>query len=366
MEEFVTTKKGYRLSTSVGGVITGRGADFIIIDDPMKPEEALSETQRNGVNNWYDNTLYSRLNDKHNGCIIIIMQRLHEDDLVGHVLEQEGWEVVSFPAIAEQDEEHIVKTPLGICKFQRKTGDVLHPERENLKTLEHLRRTLGEYNFVSQYQQTPVPLGGAMVKTEWLKYYNPPEQPGSFDLILQSWDTANKVTELSDYSVCTTWGKKGNFFYLLNVFRRRMEYPDLKRAVREQAKLYSATTVLIEDKASGIQLIQELKQEGIRGMTAYEPTAGSDKVMRLHAQTAAIENGQVLLPYEVHWLPDYVKELTSFPGGKHDDQVDSTAQALDWLQRPRPRGIFGSGLLSQPRSGPVKPTTGTANIMIIK
>lgn len=341
IEEFVTTQKGYRLSTSVGGVLTGRGADFIIIDDPMKPDEALSETRRKSVNEWYDNTLYTRLNDKQNGCIIMIMQRLHEDDLVGHVLEQEKWEVISFPAIAEQDEEHMVKTPLGILKFQRKAGEPLHPERENLATLAVLCQTMGEYNFQSQYQQAPMPPGGGMVKKQWLKFYEPGEQPAKFDLILQSWDTANKVTELSDYSVCTTWGKKKNDFYLLNVFRRRMEFPDLKRAVREQANFYKATTVLIEDKASGTQLIQDLQHERLRGVKAYEPTAaGNDKVMRLNAQTYAIENGQVLLPREAHWLEEYIKELTGFPGSKYDDQVDSTSQALDWLQKPRIESFF--------------------------
>jgi hypothetical protein len=116
VQEFVTLKQGYRMATSVGGVLTGRGADLIIIDDPLKPDEALSQTQRRGVNDWYSNTLYSRLNDKQRGCIILIMQRLHEDDLVGHVRGQEPWEVVSFPAIAEQDEEHLIETPYGTSR----------------------------------------------------------------------------------------------------------------------------------------------------------------------------------------------------------------------------------------------------------
>jgi hypothetical protein len=145
-------------------VLTGRGADFIIIDDPLKPEEALSETQRQAVNEWYDHTLYSRLNDKQTGCIIIIMQRLHEDDLVGHVLEQEDWEHLRLPAIAEEDEIHIIES-----RYQTRTvraGEALHPEREPLAILELIRRTLGEYNFAGQYQQLPSPLGGGMVKAE--------------------------------------------------------------------------------------------------------------------------------------------------------------------------------------------------------
>src|ERR1700680_4165837 len=144
---FMTSEKGFRLATSVGGVLTGRGADFVIIDDPLKPDEALSETQRKAVNEWFDHTLYSRLNDKQTGCIIIIMQRLHEDDLVGHVLEQEAWDLVRLPAIAEEDETHIIRSPYRTWVARRKIGEALHPEREPLPVLEHLRRTIGEYNF---------------------------------------------------------------------------------------------------------------------------------------------------------------------------------------------------------------------------
>lgn len=162
LQEFVTTKQGFRLSTSVGGVLTGRGADYLIIDDPLKPEEALSDTQRKTVNNWFDHTLYSRLNDKRNGCIVLTMQRLHEDDLTGHVLGLEPWKVIRFPPIAEQDESHVIKTPYGTRLFQRRAGEALHPEREPLEILNHIRETLGEYNFSGQYQQSPAPLGGGL------------------------------------------------------------------------------------------------------------------------------------------------------------------------------------------------------------
>ncbi len=327
----MTTAQGTRLATSVGGVLTGRGADLILIDDPQKPDEALSETRRNAVNEWYDNTLMSRLNSKADGCIVIIMQRLHQDDLVGHVLEQGNWEVLSLPAIAEADETHIIETPYGRRLFVRKAGEALHPERESLAVYANMRQTIGEYNFLSQYQQTPTPVGGAMVKTHWLKYYRSEEQPEQFARILQSWDTANKATELADYSVCTTWGTSYKRYYLLDVFRRRLNYPDLKRAVIAQALEYKANTVLIEDKASGTQLIQDLQNEGVIGVTEYKPPPGTDKIMRLHAQTAMFENGYVLLPSEAPWLNDFVKELTSFPGTKYDDQVDSTTQALHYL-----------------------------------
>jgi predicted phage terminase large subunit-like protein len=339
VQEFITTCQGYRLAASNGGVLTGRGADLILIDDPLKPEEALSRARRDATNDWYANTLYSRLNDKRRGGIVIIMQRLHEDDLVGHVLGQEPWEVVCFPAIAEADEAHAIETIWGPRHFTRQRDEALHPARESLATLAHIRQTIGEYNFAGQYQQSPAPLGGGLVKVAWFKRYSDKERPERFERIVQSWDTANKATELSDFSVCTTWGMHGKNLYLLGLLRQRLEYPALKRAVREQQSLYDATEVLIEDKASGTQLIQELIADGCHGVTRYQPDC--DKVMRLHAQTAMIENGFVHIPESAPWLAEYLHEMTVFPNGKHDDQVDSTAQFLDWFKKPFPgQGIF--------------------------
>src|SRR3984893_6189622 len=232
VQEFITTRQGYRLATSTGGVLTGRGADLTLIDDPLKPEEALSEARRNATNDWYANTLYSRLNDKRRGAIVIIMQRLHEDDLVGHVLGQEPWEVVCFPAIAEADEVHEIDTIWGPQCFTRRPGEASPRGREPLAPLAHIRRTIGEYNFAGQYQQSPAPLGGGLVKTEWFKHYAEKERPESFERIVQSWDTANKATELSDFSVCTTWGVRGKKLCLLGLLRQRLEYPALKRAGR--------------------------------------------------------------------------------------------------------------------------------------
>jgi predicted phage terminase large subunit-like protein len=337
--ELITTKGGFRLATSVGGVLTGRGADLIIIDDPLKPADAISPTRRAAVNDWYDGTLYSRLNDKSRGVVIVVMQRLHEDDLTGHLLKQEGWELLSFPAIAERDEEHLIDTPLGPRRFIRRAGEALHPAREPLETLEQISTTIGVYNFASQYQQTPAPAGGGLVKETWFQRYDPKDRPASFDQIIQSWDTATKPTELADYSVCATWGIKGPHFYLLNVLRKKLAYPGLKRAVAAQRTLFNPTVILIEDKASGTQLIQDLIEDGLSMVTRFKPEG--DKIMRLHAQTTTIENGFVHLPREAHWLADYLHELTVFPNGRHDDQVDSTSQALAWTkQRPSGWAIF--------------------------
>ena len=330
LQEFATTKKGFRMATSVGGVLTGRGADFIIVDDPLKPDDAFSDTQRKAANDWFDQTLYTRLNNKRDGCIILIMQRLHEDDLVGHVRPLEDWKVVQFPAIAEADEIYEIRSPYGIRRFRRRAGEALHPEREPLEILNHVRETLRDYNFSAQYQQAPVPLGGEMVKTAWFKTYTAADKPAKLEMILQSWDTANKPTELSDYSACTTWGIKEKHIYLLHVFRKRLGYPELKRAVREQAELFRPHVILIEDKASGTQLIQELLSEGVHAIQKYEPTM--DKVMRMHSVTSVIENGFVHLPDKAPWLPEYLHELSSFPNGKHDDQADSTSQLLDWFK----------------------------------
>jgi predicted phage terminase large subunit-like protein len=330
LAEFMTNAQGFRLATSVGGVLTGRGGDFIIIDDPLKPEEAVSETQRNAVNDWYQHTLYSRLNNKETGCIIIIMQRLHEDDLVGHVLAQGNWKILRFPAIAIEDETHAIKTLYGTRTARRRAGEALHPQRESLEVLDKIRAIQGEYNFSGQYQQEPAPLGGGMVKLGWFKRYGVGDEPAKFDTTVQSWDTAVKATELSDYSVCTTWGMKDKHLYLLHVSRRRMEYPELKRAVRESANAFNPSTILIEDKSSGSQLIQELIREGLHAVTRYEPQM--DKIMRLHSVTSTIENGFVHLPEKAEWLAEYLHEMTSFPKGKFDDQCDSTSQMLDWIK----------------------------------
>jgi predicted phage terminase large subunit-like protein len=258
------------------------------------------------------------------------MQRLHQDDLVGHLEAQGGWEVLSFPAIAEEDEGYEFETIFGRRVFTRKCGEALQPERENLDVLEGLRRSMGEYSFVSQYQQNPIPISGVMVKSDWLRYYD--SAPERFTMILQSWDTANKSGELNDFSVCTTWGVFDRHYYLLNVHRCRVNYPDLKRAVCGQADRYRPNRILIEDKASGTQLIQDLKSGGQFWVTAYKPPPSTDKLMRLHAQTAEFENGRVLLPRAAVWLDDYIRELISFPGSKYDDQVDSTTQALEHLK----------------------------------
>jgi predicted phage terminase large subunit-like protein len=211
---------------------------------------------------------------------------------------------------------------------ERRAGEALHPEREPLEILNHIRKALGEYNFAGQYLQSPAPLGGGLVKAEWFKTYT--ATPEKFEMILQSWDSANKASELSDFSVCTTWGVKERHIYLLHVFRKRLDYPDLKRAVEEQAEVFGPQTILIEDKASGTQLIQKLVAEGMHAIQKYEPSM--NKVIRMNTVTSMIECGFVHMPDKGVYLAEYLHELANFPNGKHDDQADSTSQALDWFK----------------------------------
>ena len=335
--EFETTEGGYRFSSSVHGVLTGRGADIIIVDDPQKADEALSDTRRNSLNEWYDSVLRTRLNSQEQGAIILVMQRLHADDLVAHVQEHEVWDVVSFPAIAVEDADYDVSTPYGRRRVHRLEGEVLQPALLSPTTLETLRESMTAYHFAAQYQQNPTPREGNMVKAEWLKFYDPGSEP-TFIRTFQSWDTANKAGDLNDFSVCTTWGVRGGRkqreYYLLDVFRKRLIFPDLKRAVIEQRNLFPRSVVIIEDNASGTQLIQELKREGGMLIKPYLPPAGTDKEIRVDAQSIHFENGRVFLRRPAPWLKDYVAELTGFPNTKYDDQVDSTIQFLDYMRQP--------------------------------
>ena len=338
VSHFETTKGGRRIATSVGGVLTGLGADIIVIDDPMKPDEAYSEIERAKANSWARHSLFTRLNDKRKGTILVLMQRLHEDDLIGHIRSFSDFELLSFPAIAQEDEQHEIKTPFGTMLHHRSAGEALHPEREPLEVLEVQRRLMGSDFFAAQYLQSPTPPGGGIVKLEWFRRYDPAAKP-RFDYVMQSWDTASKASELSNYSVCTTWGVVGHSpstrqLYLIDVLRDRLEYHDLKRLVVEHARNFNASQVLIEDAASSIQLCQQLRFEGLHGLEVIKPRG--EKVMRMQAQTPMIEGGQVFLPDHAAWLTAYLHELEMFPNGRYNDQVDSTSQALSHACTPTP------------------------------
>jgi len=212
--EFITTERGLRLATSVGGVLTGRGGNIIIVDDPTKPSDGMSEVARARTIEWYCGTLLSRLNDKERGAIIVVMQRLHQGDLVGHLLEEQGWRHLNLPAIAELEQQ----IEIGPGRFHiRRVGELLHADRESRPALDTMKRAMGSATFAAQYQQSPVPPGGNMIDWAWFSWYDPDQiSKIKFDKIVISWDTATKATELSDYSVGTVWGSiAGSIFCLM-------------------------------------------------------------------------------------------------------------------------------------------------------
>jgi predicted phage terminase large subunit-like protein len=320
--EVVTTLNGFRLATSVDGALTGRGGDIIIIDDPIAALAALSQKSREHVRDWYFNTLLSRLDDKQNGAIVLVMQRLHEDDLAGVLLRgSDEWTLLRLPAIAEQDEQ----IPIGNGQFYfRHAGEVLHPERESKEVLESLRAELRDEIFAAQYQQQPVVPGGDMIKRDWVRRYDQLPKSGH---IIQSWDIANKQGEENDYSVCVTLLAHENRYYLIDVLRGRFDFPTLRTKVIEHAKLHNASHVLIEDAGLGTALIQDLKSVDF-SLIPVKPEY--DKRIRMEIQSAKFANGQVFFPKEAPWLPDLEAELFAFPHGRHDDQVDAISQALGY------------------------------------
>ncbi len=324
--EVMFTRGGYRLATTVGGTLTGRGGDIIIIDDPIKAQDALSKPLRRRVVEWFDTTLLSRLDDKEKGVIIVVMQRLHPDDLVAHLLARGGWVHLNLPAIAEAPQTIAIGP--GLTK-QRAIGDLLHPEREPRALLERIKENMGTYAFAAQYQQAPVPPEGNLVRGDWFRRYTELPDPAEIILRVWSWDTASKASELSDYSVGTLWYVVGSRYYLVRVVRRRLDFPSLERLIIDCAAAEPGAQVLIEDKASGTQLIQDLCQKGTLYPIAILPEA--DKVTRMAAQSAKIEAGQVFLPEQAPWLEDFQNEVLAFPHGAHDDQVDSMSQFLAWV-----------------------------------
>ena len=329
--DFGTMKKGGRYTATVGGALTGRGGNVLIIDDPHKPEDAASDSKRKKVLDWYGSTLLSRLNDPVNSAIIVIQQRVHEEDLAGYLLEQGGWEHLDLQAIAEEPQE----IDLGWRgRIQRPIGHLLHEVRLPEPVLDAYREEAGSYVFAAQYQQRPAPLGGGLVRWDWFKTYDAQPTQRRGDRIVQSWDTASKAEEANDWSVCTTWLVRDSNAWLLDLYRAKLEFPDLKRRIPELMRTQNANLVLIEEAGSGVQLIQELKRETQLNIKGIVPK--DDKATRLLSVTPAIEAGRIAIPEAAPWLADFQREITLFPNAKHDDQVDSLSQFLKWHSEPQP------------------------------
>jgi predicted phage terminase large subunit-like protein len=318
---FGTSQGGSFFAVGRGGPLTGRGAHLLIVDDPLKDsQEASSETIRQGLHEWFTWVAYPRLAP--GGAVILIQTRWHEDDLAGRLLADSTgnqWEVLNLPAIAESDE------------YFRRKGEALWPERYDLAALERIRSMVGDRVFASLYQQKPAAAEGAIFKRAWWNTYKPPlETP--FVKVIQSWDTAFKTGAEHDYSVCTTWAVSANAYFLLHLWRGKAEFPEQKRMMTSLAEQWNPTEILIEDRASGQSLIQELKSSTLLPVISVKPD--SDKQSRALATTPVIESGKVFLPENAPWVQDFLDEMSSFPNGLHDDIVDSVSQALNHLRQP--------------------------------
>lgn len=352
VNDFATTRGGGRMATSIGGTLTGRGADWIIIDDPQKSVDASSESGRTKLNEWYGSTLYSRLNDKATGKILLVMQRLHQDDLSGHLLDSGNqFKVIKLPVIATEDESWIVKNRIsGKSRvITRAKGELLHPEREDMDVVMGIKNSMGEYAFAAQYQQDPCPPEGGIIKESWLKYY--PDSALCSRLnpknVFISWDTANKTGENNAYSVgCVILMTTDYKFYLIDVIRGKWDTPQLFDKIMEVYNEYkynqnagNYVKLLIEDKASGEFLIPMLGKARDRASMMLEvvpikPTM--DKISRAKALSVMVEKGNVLFPQsnESRWS-DCKKELLGFPNTKYKDQVDAMSQCINYaMQQP--------------------------------
>jgi predicted phage terminase large subunit-like protein len=321
---WATNKGGDYFAIGVGGAVTGKGADLLIIDDPHSEQEAaLAETNPeiyDKTYEWYTSGPRQRLQP--GGAIVVVMTRWSKRDLTGQVLKAEAqrggeeWEVIDFPAILP-------------------SGNPLWPEFWALNELQALKKELPNSKWMAQYMQQPTSETSAIVKREWWQMWEK-EDPPFCDFTLMSWDTAFEKTNRSDYSACTTWGvfyqdnpetgKTDTNIILLNAFRDRMEFPELKRVAIEQYRDWEPDSVIIEKKASGAPLIYEMRAMGIP-VQEFTPVKGNDKISRLNAVSDVFASGRVWAP-NTSWAEEVIDEVASFPSGEHDDYVDSVSLAL--------------------------------------
>jgi predicted phage terminase large subunit-like protein len=330
--EFVTTKRGHRIATSVGGTTVGKGGNILIGDDILSPEQALSDTVRQTANDWIDQTFLTRFNDEKTGVFVNVQHRLHEADPTGHLIEKGGFTVLSIPMEAEK--RTIID--FGSVKVKRKAGGLLHLERFGKAEVAQKKRDVGSYAWAGQYQQRPAPLVGGMIQLSWFKRYK--VKPRNVIRRIQSWDTAGKGKEINNPSVCGTWLETEKGYYLEDVYRNRIGYPGLKRAAKSKYKQKRPDLILIEDKSSGEVLIQDLREdpEDHYPIKAIMPV--NDKITRMSTASPTIEAGLVWLPENAPWLADFELEISNFPNSETADQVDMVSQFLNYVKkRTRPR-----------------------------
>lgn len=324
-DEIVTTRGGGRKAVSTGGAVTGFGADYLIVDDLLKAADASSETELERARTFLESSLLSRFDDPRNGRVVAIQQRLHEDDPAGYLLGTGDYRHLNLRAIAEEDEQFQIGQGRS---HVRKKGEALFPQRMDLADLEVRRREMGSANFNCQYQQNPTAPDGSVLRWEWFGAYEQKQDRSHYQTVVQSWDTGMSSDPRSDYSVCTTWGFLEGSWHLLDVFRDRLDYVELKKKLLALANIWQADKVLIEKAATGIPLLQECRLLSPVRFQAILPR--SDKEVRFNAACAPLEDGKFLLPKEALWLEVFRRELQGFPRSKYDDQVDSFSQFASW------------------------------------
>jgi len=326
-DKFENKAGGFRFSSSVGGRATGEGGDRIVADDPHNMSEVNSDAKRKEVLDWWDNTMQTRLNDPKTGAFVVVMQRGHQQDLSGHILEKGGYTHLCLPARYEGNKFHTV---LGFEDPREEEGQLLWPERFDEETLTHIENSFSSpTEAAGQLQQRPVPKGGAIFQVDWFKRYT---KLPKFNRIVEHWDTAQKKNANAAYSVGQLWGEAYNGYYLLDLIRKKMEYPELKRTIKRRYAIHKASAIVIEDKSSGISVIQDLQDETKLPVVPWAVTGG-DKENRANAVADTIEGGNVWLPESAEWLDVFLDEVEHFPGSKYKDQVDVMTQALEYFLR---------------------------------
>lgn len=351
---YENSARGAMFSTGMQSTATGMGGDILIFDDPLNPEQAISQVEREAVNLRFDTTFRSRINDPATGVKIIIMQRLHELDLTGHVLARESsrWKHVSLPAIAEQDK--IWEFPQSGKTQTQKAGDLLWTERLPQSFLDSQRVGMGSWAFNGQYQQRPAPLDGGIIKRQWVRFYR--QLPEKFEFMVQSWDCTFSGGNDNDFVAGQVWARSGGKYFMLPYRTyERLDFGPTMAAIKScHAKFPQAHAVLIEDKANGPAIISELQKE-IPGVVAVNPEGG--KLARTQATAPLWEAGSIELPdpqvFGITWMEDYLHNMCAFPKAAHDDDVDATSQALIYM-----RSRLGGGIVDfyrQQATGEVKP-----------
>jgi predicted phage terminase large subunit-like protein len=339
-----TIQGGGRLAVGVGGGVTGFGADLIIIDDLMKAADASFPDARVKAHNYVDQTLFTRINEKASGAVVSIAQRLHEDDVPAHLISKGGYRHLDLPAIAIRDE----LIPLTHGRTQvRRIGDILNPERESREVLDQLRRDLGPRVFETQYQQNPIPVDGDVIQWDRIQFYDDDPidyrtQDGRRTLsrLVISWDCADSEAPTADYSVGTVWGYDSTCWKLLDVVRVKLAFADLLARVRSERKRWNADLIIVEKASVGPAILDSLARDNRCigqpedhapncGRLAITPRLG--KAERFAAASEPLYSGTARLPREAPWLEDLRREMMGFPNARHDDQVDSLSQFLNWM-----------------------------------